>query len=246
MRDIKNLIENVEKYRTVLVQKRFASKKNTVAYVVYGGQPRILKWFVPGLKQNMQNEFSILKKGASTLSIPSPFEMDTENHVLVMSYIIGHNVCDVINDPQTAFDEKEMVVNLLAEWLVRFHAFFRTDESFLIRGDATLRNFIQNKDRVWGVDFEESRVGKPSEDIATLCGSLLSTDPMFTDEKFKLCQQFLDTYRKTAPWIIEQMNAEISYALLERIQWRPNDEDVLRKYATKIRQKGLQATRHSL
>jgi len=245
MRDIKNLIENVERYESVLVQKRFASKKNTVAYVVLNGQPRILKWFVPGLKQNMENEYSILKKGDLTLSIPSPFEKDTENNVLVMGYIIGHNVCDVINDSQTAFEEKEKVVQQLADWFVQFHTFFKTEEGFRIRGDATLRNFIQTKGRIWGVDFEESRIGKPSEDLATLCGSLLSTDPMFTDEKFKLSQMFLNTYRKATQWNIEHINEEISYALLERIQWRPKDEDTLRKYATKIRQKGLQVARHN-
>jgi hypothetical protein len=33
--------------------------------------------------------------------------------------------------------------------------------------------------------------------------------------------------------------------LLERIQWRPKDEDILRKHATKIRHKGLRAARHN-
>ena len=240
MRDIQELIENVERYKNVLVQKRFDSKKNTVAYVVLNGQPRILKWFVPGLKQNMDTEYNVLKKGLSTLPIPSPLEKDTENNVLVMSYIIGENICNVINESQTIFEEKEKVVHLLADWFVRFHTFFNTEDRFRIRGDATLQNFILNKGRIWGVDFEESRVGKPSEDLATLCVSLLSTDPMFIDEKFQLCQIFLDTYRKSVRWNVENINAELSYALLERIQWRPNNEEILRKYSTKIRNKGLQ------
>jgi tRNA A-37 threonylcarbamoyl transferase component Bud32 len=245
MRDIKDLIEKAERYKNVLVQKRFDSKKNTVAYVVLNGQPRILKWFVPGLKQNMDIEYTVLKKGFSALPIPSPFEKDTENNVLVMSYILGQNVCDVVNDSQTGFEEKEKVVQLLADWFVRFHTFFKSEDQFQIRGDATLRNFIRNKGRIWGVDFEESRIGKPSEDLATLCGSLLSTDPMFVDEKFQLCQTFLDAYRKSVKWTVEHINAEISYALLERIQWRPNDEEILRTYATKIRNKGLQVARHN-
>jgi tRNA A-37 threonylcarbamoyl transferase component Bud32 len=245
MRDIQWLIDNVERYKNAIVQKRFKSKKNTVAYVVLNSQPRILKWFVPGLKQNMENEYTFLKKGFSTLPIPSPIDKDTENNVLVMSYILGQNVCDLLNDSQIVFEEKEKSIHLLADWFVQFHTFFKTEENFQIRGDATLRNFIQNKGRILGVDFEESRIGKPSEDLATLCGSLLSTEPMFTDEKFKLCQIFLDTYRKSAPWTIENINAEISYALLERIQWRPADEETLRKYATKIRSKGLQAARHN-
>jgi uncharacterized protein (DUF2252 family) len=95
------------------------------------------------------------------------------------------------------------------------------------------------------VDFEESRIGKPNEDLATLCVSLLSTDLMFTDEKFQLCQIFLDAYQKSVKWGIEQLNADISYALLERIQWRPNDEEILRKYATRIRNKGLRVAQHN-
>jgi tRNA A-37 threonylcarbamoyl transferase component Bud32 len=245
MRDIQELIKNVEKYKTAALQKRFESKKNTVAYVVHNGQPRILKWFVPGLKQNMEVEYNILKKGFSNLSIPSPLEKDSENNVLVMSYIMGENVCDIVNNPLRILEEKIKIVHILADWFVNFHTFFRSEDGFRLRGDSNLKNFILSRDHIWGVDFEESRIGKPSEDISTLCASLLSTNPMFTDEKFQLCQIFLNTYRKSAQWVLEHLNAEISYALLERIQWRPNDEEILRKYATKIRNKGLQAARHN-
>jgi tRNA A-37 threonylcarbamoyl transferase component Bud32 len=245
MRDIKELIENVEKYKNVLLQKRFKSKKNTVAYVVSNGQPRILKWFVPGLKQNMDIEYSILKKGFSDITMPSPLEKDAENNVLVMSYIIGENVCDIVNDPRTILEEKQKVVHLLADWFGNFHNFFKSEDGFRLRGDATLKNFILSRSRIWGVDFEESRIGKPNEDLATLCVSLLSTDPMFTDEKFQLCQIFLDAYQKSVKWGIEQLNADISYALLERIQWRPKEEEILRKYATNIRNKGLRVARHN-
>jgi aminoglycoside phosphotransferase (APT) family kinase protein len=133
----------------------------------------------------------------------------------------------------------------LADWLFRFHRFFKTEEGFRIRGDATLMNFIVSRGRMWGVDFEESRMGRPGEDLATLCASLLSTTPMFTDEKFQLCQTFLDTYQKSVTWTIENLSADISYALLERIQWRPQHEEILRKYAIKIRTKGLQRARHN-
>jgi tRNA A-37 threonylcarbamoyl transferase component Bud32 len=245
MRDIHWLIENVDRYKEAIFQKRFTSKKNVVAYVLLDGQPRILKWFVPGLKQNMEKEFSILKKGVVSLSVPSPFEKDIEQNVLVLSYIPGQNVCDIINDPKISYEEKIKTVQHLAEWFLRFHTFFKTEHSFQIRGDATLRNFIQHKGQIWGVDFEESRIGKPSEDLATLCSSLLSTDPMFTDEKYKLCQGFLDAYRNTSPENIEHISAEIAYALLERIQWRPNDEETLRKHAARIRSKGLLIVRHN-
>lgn len=245
MRDIQELIKSTEKYHSVLVQRGFESKKNTVAYVISNGQPRVLKWFVPGLRRNMEIEYNVLQTGFSNLSIPAPFEKDTENNVLVMSYIVGKNICEIINDIETSVEEKEQVTGQLADWFVRFHTFFKTEKEFRIRGDATLRNFILNKNQVWGVDFEESRSGKPSEDLASLCVSLLSTDPMFTDEKFRLCQKFLESYRRSVQWTVDNINTEIAYAMLERIQWRPKHEEILREYAIKIRKKGLRAAQHN-
>jgi len=245
MRTIEELLTTTEKYKDALLQRQFVSKKNSVGYVVLNGQARILKWYVPGLKRNMEIEYDILKKGSVDLTIPVPFEKDTENYVLVMSYIVGENVCDLINDEKLSFEEKPRIMDLLANWFVNFHTAFKSGEGFRIRGDPSLRNFLLSKGRIYGVDFEESRMGKPVEDIAGVCASILSTDPMFTDEKYQLCQRFLDSYRRSVPWPLENVNQEVAYALLERIQWRPKDEDLLRKVALKIRNKGLRAARHN-
>jgi len=188
----------------------------------------------------------ILKKGAPDLHMPAPLDKDTDNNVLILSYIVGKNLCDVINDPATNVEDKQHVIEQLAHWIVRFHTHFKTEESFMIRGDASLRNFILSRGKIWGVDFEESRQGKPVEDVAGICASLLTTDPMFSDEKFRLCTKFLESYRKETPWTLENVNSEIAYALLEKIQWRPQDEELLRTYAGKIRTKGLHgASRHN-
>jgi hypothetical protein len=66
---------------------------------------------------------------------------------------------------------------------------------------------------------------------------------MFTDEKYQLCQRVLDSYRNSTPWPVETAHLEVAYALLERIQWRPKDEELLRKAAATIRNKGLRAAR---
>ena len=238
MKEIEELISNSEKYKNVTVQKKFYSKKNTVAYVTIDDKPRVLKWFVPGLKRQMKTELNILKKGSSKINIPAIHEMDEENNVIVMSYITGENLCDILNDEKTEFVEKERLIVLLAEWFADFHKFFKLEEDFQIRGDSTLRNFIYN-DRIWGVDFEETRIGKPVEDIAVLCASVLTTNPMFTNEKFRLCKLFIEHYSKLAPGRIENINDEIAYSLLEKIQYRPDDEHILRKYSKIIKNKGL-------
>jgi tRNA A-37 threonylcarbamoyl transferase component Bud32 len=186
----------------------------------------------------MKNEHRIIKKGASKLNIPSIYELDEKNNVIIMNYIAGENLCDIINDNNTTFSEKERLIVLLAEWFYDFHNFYKKDNQFNIHGDSTLRNFIFT-DRIWGVDFEESRTGKVVEDIAGICSSILSTDPMFTSEKFQLCKILVDSYTNLAPGRIININDEIAYALLEKIQWRADDEEELRKYSLKIREKGL-------
>ncbi len=238
MKDIEELIGSTKKYKNAMVQQKLKSKKNTVAYIMLDEKPRVLKWFVPGLKRQMKIEYNILQKGSSKLGIPPVYKMDEKNNVLLMGYIIGENLCDIVNDEKTTKSEKERLMVLLAEWFADFHKYFKTAAEFRIRGDSTLRNFVLS-DRIWGVDFEESRTGKPIEDIASMCSSILSTDPMFTSEKFQLCQKFIESYSQSVPWNLTNIDNEIAYALLERIQWRPEQEETLRKYSTKIRESGL-------
>jgi tRNA A-37 threonylcarbamoyl transferase component Bud32 len=238
MRNIEDLIKKVKEYKNVVIQMKFKSKKNTVAYVTLKGKPRVLKWFVPGLKRQMKIEYDILKNGSSQLNIPSIYKMDEENCVLIMNYIIGENLCDIINDEKNTINEKKRLMILLANWFFKFHNHFKTNDKFLIRGDSTLRNFIF-KNGIWGVDFEESRIGKTVEDVAGMCSSILTTNPMFTTEKFQLCEIFLESYSKLAPGRIVNVNDEIAYTILEKIQWRPSDEELLREYSRTIREKGL-------
>jgi tRNA A-37 threonylcarbamoyl transferase component Bud32 len=238
MRDIEELKKNVKKYNKIVIQNKLKSKKNTVAYVTIKNKPRVLKWFVPGFKRQMNIENNIIKKGASKLNIPSIYEIDKKNNVLIMNQITGENLFDIINHEKTTFVEKERLMILLSQWFLDFHNFYKKGDEFQIHGDPTLRNFIFT-DRIWGLDFEESRIGKAVEDIAGICSSILSTDPMFTPEKFQLCKKFVDSYTQLAPGRILNIDNEIAYALLEKIQWRSDEEEKLRKFSFKIRDKGL-------
>ena len=228
---MEELIKNVKKYKNALIQQKFKSKKNTVAYVIFDRKPRILKWFAPGFARQMDVEYSMLMKGSSSVNMPTLYEKDSDNNVLLMNYILGENLCDVINGEKTVFSENQRIMVLLADWFARFHGSFKTADEFYIRGDSVLRNFIL-ADCIWGVDFEESRVGKPVEDIAGICSSILSTDPMFTSEKFQLCKTFILAYTKSVKWNLENINEEVAYALLDRMC--RSDETLSRKDADNI------------
>jgi len=238
MRGIKDLVDNVSEYKGTLVQNEFKSKKNTIAYVFIDNKPKVLKWFFPGFIKKMEKEYSVLNKASTKLNIPYVYDIDKKNNVLILNYINGENLCDIINDKNISFSEKKQLIFLLSEWFFEFHNFFKKGDEFIIRGDPNLRNFLFT-DRIWGVDFEESRVGRPVEDIAGMCSSILTTDPMFTDEKRKLCKIFIESYVNKAPGRITNINKDISYAILERIQWRPEKEEELRKISSLIKEKGL-------
>ena len=233
MHDIIYLQSHIKKYRDIKIQKSFTSKKNAVAYVLYQGKPRVLKWFAPGFKKNIETEVKVLTKATLKLSVPTLFEYDPTHHVLNLSYIPGQNICDLINIPKTTLSEKQRLIKLLAQWFAGFHQFFKTSERFLIRGDATLRNFLLT-DRIWGVDFEETRPGKPIEDIAQLCTSLLTTKPMATEDKFILCTTFITTYKQHVTWNLQHLIDELTYAIIQRIPYRPAEEEQLRNLATII------------
>jgi tRNA A-37 threonylcarbamoyl transferase component Bud32 len=213
MREIECLINKNMKYKNILIQKKFYSKKNTVSYVIYNDKPRILKWFAPGFKKQMKNEFKILNKGISKLNMPTVYEMDEDNNLLIMSYIPGKNVCDIINNENESYDYKTKIIIKLAVWLKNFHEHFKSDNTYNLRGDSILRNFILT-DRLWGVDFEESRIGKIEEDISDICTSIITTDPMYTDDKYKLCKIFLESYSRAYMLNFEKIRKELSYSLL--------------------------------
>ncbi len=80
MKNIEELIKNVKKYKEAIVHEKFVSNKNTVAYVTIDDKPRLLKWFVPGLKRQMITEYDVLKKGSAKLNIPSVYKM-------ILSYV---------------------------------------------------------------------------------------------------------------------------------------------------------------
>lgn len=231
MRDISFLISKTKKFRNCLIQKNFQSKKNSVSYVLYDNKPRVLKWFAPGFYKSMENEHNVLILGHSKLNIPFAYEKDEKNNVIVMNYIPGRNLCDVINDSSVDFFIKKKTISDLALWYKNFHNFFKKDETTYIRGDSILRNFILT-DQIWGLDFEEFRLGSIEEDISDLCISILTTDPKYTDEKYQLCRYFIEAYSKKLLIDYNKFLKELNFSLLNTMIKRGNPLNI--KDADKI------------
>ena len=221
-----------------VIKKTFKSKKNVVSYVMFDGEPRVFKWFTTSSTGRMLREYQVLKAGMGKLNIPWVYRLDRKNRVIIMSYLKGVNLCDLVNNKDKPFEEKRELMVLLSKWLLGFHRFFKRKEKFQIRGDSNLRNFILADD-IWGLDFEESRFGQPSEDLGEMCVSILTTDPVFTREKFMLCKTLIQNYSDNASWDIGDVDHMVSRMLVEKIKWRPREEQILRGFSERIKRDGL-------
>lgn len=215
-----HFLHQIDSYEEVIVQKQFESKKNNVALIEINGEQKVLKWFQPSNIKQMRTEVSLLQSLSSSTQVPTIFRIDTEHNLFIMEFIHGENLCDILNNSSVPFQEKKQYVMLLAQWFSIFHKETKTDRGFQIKGDAHLRNFIVSKNHIWGVDFEESGYGNPSEDIAEFCVSILTTNPCFTPQKMKLSTHFLRSYQNLTPWSLEQYDQTFTSIMHKVIQRR--------------------------
>ncbi len=238
MSSLQEILENIKKYEAAVVQREFKSKKHTVGLVLFKGKIQVFKRYLPEYFSNMMQEYMILSESSSSVTKPTVLKKDDVHHLLILSYIPGENLCDMMNDPSITFEEKQRLVKLLAQWFVCFHSYFKNHHGCVIRGDSNLRNFLFN-DKIWGVDFEESRSGKPEEDISQLCVSLLTTDPVFTNEKFDLAQLFIREYEQESSRNLEDINRYIGCVLDDLMMRRAADKNVLQRYRDEIVNKNI-------
>ncbi|MFW9842985.1 MAG: hypothetical protein ACFFEV_00235 [Candidatus Thorarchaeota archaeon] len=212
---------------------RLKSKKNTVISLKVSSTGTKLHTVVAKMfiADRFQNELFILKASwAQGLAVPRIIE--ARNGVILMEFIPGEPFVDRIN---RTFEPH--LIDKLAEWYYNYHKVHGQ-----IKGDPRLRNFIIQHDKIFGVDFEESREDHWMVDIAGVCASLLDTDPIFDPRKQKLSWRFLDTYLS----FLDVSPNETIYAdfiptladiLKQTSEWR-KDNKIL-ELSEKIRTEGL-------
>jgi len=221
-------MNSIKKFR---IKERFKSKKNRVFRIEADGEDRVLKIF--SSMRRLDREYNILRLLQDNLSVPSIYEINRKDRFLIMEFLPGENLCDFVNLKNR---EKIRVMNRLAEWLSDFHSFFK--DKHIIRGDSILRNFIVDKEKLYGLDFEESRIGRVEEDLAEMCISILTTDEKFTDEKFRLCKFLLESYESRANLNLNYLNREIYRALI-RFSERRNDRNLRKIGLIKLQEHGM-------
>jgi tRNA A-37 threonylcarbamoyl transferase component Bud32 len=173
------------------------------------------------------HETTVLRQAYSN-NIHVPRVLGTTEDVILMEFIQGLNLCDIITD-----DPSPQYGVLLGQWFTQYHsAFQRIENHVLLKGDARIRNFIFKKPHLYGVDFEESYIGPYPFDLAVVCGSILDTDPIFTDEKLKLCHSFITTYAESREIdnedrILENVTPHLIKTLKETAKRRGNPKNLV-------------------
>ncbi|MBT9147880.1 MAG: hypothetical protein DDT32_01647 [Syntrophomonadaceae bacterium] len=183
--------EFLSKYNIVSYKfkEKFYSKKNQVSLKKFSDtEGREYEWVVKHYsnpQMRLKNEVKILmilhSKG---LSVPKII-YNSENYV-VMEYIQGRTLLGYIEEKeQLSLDnhvQSEVlgVIEELAHWLKKFYIICTSvyNKTYIL-GDVNLRNFIVG-DQIYGVDFENTRMGKVEEDIGKLCAFALTYNPPFT------------------------------------------------------------------
>jgi len=222
--------------KTIHIKKKYKSKKNNVFLITIDNNPKIVKLFNTNNKEGMEREIHMLRTIPSPFHIPRLYQVNIDDKLLIMEYIVGENLCDVINDCSISKEKKKSNIRSLAKWFASFHLTLKKDYDYYIKGDSHIRNFIILEHDICGVDFEETRIGNLSEDIAECCVSILLTNKIFTHEKFLWCKELIQTYQQQVTWPLDDLEP-IFYHTIERVITRRKKSNELYEIYMKNKKK---------
>jgi len=228
------LTENYGPGSSLLSVERLKSRKNIVIRLEILNKEQVTPLEVVA-KMFVVDKFDIelqILRSSWEKSLAVPEVIEARNGVILMDYITGEPLVDVIN---RTFEPS--LTDMLAEWYYDYHS-----AHGMIKGDPRLRNFIHHNGQIYGVDYEESRPGPWVLDIGGTAASLLDTDPIFDIRKQKLCWALLETYlnlvgKRRTPEIENEFNDTVADTLKQTAIWRKDDR--ILSISEDIREKGI-------
>jgi hypothetical protein len=153
---------------------------------------------------------------------------------LIYEWLDGEVALDVIDDGVLAAE----VIDQIIEWMKRFYEITgrQSGESWIL-GDVHMRNFIYNEEKnaLYGFDFEEAEKGEIEKDVAKLFLYIATYEPEYSEARLTLAEYFLsgalmefdierqrllDEINSEAGRMGERRNCEINAELLIRIAER--------------------------
>ena len=131
--------------------------------------------------------------------VPVPELISREGCVIKMRYIAGETLPDVLARIEKTEDRSglEKAADETIRWLDGFYHAVDHENTKEIRGDVNGRNFIFDRERCRGVDFEEQTFGVKEQDIGRLIAYVLTYAPPGTAVKAAFADRLLSTAVKT-------------------------------------------------
>lgn len=219
-------IPGVPAHSPVLEVKRLPSRKNEVHLIRTSGRDVVLKKF-DNDRWVSERDILLLCRSQGIL-VPEPV-LSGEGFIL-MDFLRGPDLRDLINETLDP-----VYPRALAEWLAHFHLLLEDEKGTLVRSDAKLQNFILTEEGIAGLDFELAHRGDPLEDMGEVCAHILNTDPMFIEEKYDLCNEFLQRYAEVSGRSIQGIAGWIVRSLEEAAHFRPHQRERLLSEAERFR-----------
>lgn len=122
------------------------------------------------------------------VSVPIIFDVDLENGIIIMEYLNGKRIKDILND--LSEEERSRICKMIGENIAKFH------NNDIIHGDITTSNMILLDDRIHFIDFGlgeiNSKIEAKGVDLHVLMEAIESTHSQYSN-----CFDYiLDGYRK--------------------------------------------------
>ena len=181
-------------------------------------------------------EYEVLQKlDEGGVAVPEPVGFGDD--WLACEMVHGPTLMDLVNE-----GEKDgLIVEDLPRWLAEFHSGMAEGRHNRIKGDCNLRNFLAPAGGgLVGIDFEGFSYGRPVEDVAEACASLLSSNPPFTPGKLNLSKILIKNYREASGDGLEDLDKQVTRSLIESSKWRPNHREWLWRWAIQVEVWGLE------
>lgn len=169
------------------LRKKFTSKKNKVYLIRTVTTESESKDYVRkemGSKLTKEAAF-LLKLRERGVCVPELYQSGPD--YLILEYLPGPTLLEIycrLESEQADLSEVNPLFQGLSNWLLDF---YRSYDYKFILGDINFRNFIVlEKNKIFGLDFEDCRKGAVEEDIGKLCAFGLTYRPVFTNWKLRV------------------------------------------------------------
>ena len=178
--------------------RKFKSKRNQVFLVKSKSNEKyVLKKYRK--RKFLEKEFEILRK-LNKKEINVPEIIYKSNQYILLEYVKGETLLSFIlkkEREKANYKEFNKIFQEIYNWLNSFYQVYREDKINLIKGDINLRNFIlkkikKNKVKIYGLDFENPKIGNKEEDIGKICAFTICYAPEFSQWKIGFVKRFFE------------------------------------------------------